>query len=69
MENTIENLVNAVKNHADSVFSNGWDYISECYSDAEIAEEIKGCRTVDGAIRKMQKIANLYKEMQSNTRW
>lgn len=69
MENTTENLVKAVKNHAETVFSDGWDYISECFSDAEIADEIKGCRTVDGAIRKMQKIAKLYKEMESNSRW
>jgi aldehyde:ferredoxin oxidoreductase len=65
----MQDLIQAVKQHADSTFSNGWDYIAECWSDEEIAAEIKGCRTVSGAIRKMKKIADDYAEMQSNARW
>jgi hypothetical protein len=65
----MKDLVQAVKQHADEKFSNGWDYIAECWSDDEIAAEIKGCRTAAGAIRKMEKIATHYAEMQSNARW
>ena len=60
------NLVNAVKEHANKVFSNGWDFIAECWTDEDISEEIIKCRTAAGAIRKMQAIANDYAEMQSN---
>lgn len=62
----MQDLVQAVRQHAEQVFSNGWDFISECWSNDEIAAEIKGCRTAAGAIRKMQKIANDYAEQQSN---
>ena len=62
----MQELVNAVRQHADTIFSNGWDFIAECWTDEDIAAEIKGCRTAAGAIRKMKAIANDYAEMQSN---
>ncbi len=62
----MENLVNAVRQHADREFSNGWDFIAETFTDGDIAAEIKGCRTIKGAIRKMKAIADIYAEQQSN---
>ena len=62
----MQNLVDSIKEHANKEFSNGWDFIAECWSDDDIANEIKGCRTVTGAIRKMKAIADSYAEQQSN---
>ena len=48
----MQDLVNAVKAHALANYEqDGWDYVIECYSDADIAEIIKTARTPAGAIR------------------
>jgi hypothetical protein len=47
-------LAQAVLKHADENYSKGWDYIVECWTLAEIEDEIKACRTVAGAIKKMK---------------
>ena len=45
-------LVNAVKNHANEHYEHdGWDIVSECYSDSEIADIIKGAATASDAIQ------------------
>lgn len=63
MAKTTEELVAAVKQYArNNWHKDGWDIISECWSDEEIAEEIKGCRTEDGAIKKVLKTAKLKEE-------
>jgi hypothetical protein len=45
-------LVNSVKKHADKHYENdGWDIISECYSDSEIEDIIKDAATAADAIQ------------------
>ncbi len=45
-------LVKAVRGHANANYNKGgWDYLVECWSDAEIELEIGKARTVAGAIR------------------
>ena len=45
----------AIKAHALANYEiDGWDYVVECYSDAEILEIIKNCRTEKGAIKTMR---------------
>ena len=45
----------AVKQHALANYEkDGWDYVVECYSDAELADIIKNCRTEKGAIKTMR---------------
>lgn len=52
---TVEELVAAVRQYAVSNYEKaGWDFVVECWADDEIAEEIKGCRTEDGAIKRMK---------------
>ena len=42
----------AIKAHALANYEKeGWDYVVECYDDAQIVEIIKTARTVKGAIR------------------
>lgn len=44
-----------IKNHALRHYEeDGWDVVVECYSDAEISEITRFCKTKDGAIRKMK---------------
>jgi len=66
-------LVKAVKQHAvDNYESDGWDYLVECYSDAEVAELIGKCRTVAGAIKKVGKVMKIkgdYREDIQGTAW
>ena len=45
----------AIKAHALANYEiDGWDYVIECYSDAEILEIIQKCRTEKGAIKTMR---------------
>jgi len=45
----------AVKDYALAHYeTDGWDYVVECYSDAEIADVIKTARTAAGAIKMMR---------------
>jgi len=66
-------LVEAVKAHAvDNYESGGWDYLVECYSDAEVEELIGKATTVKGAIKKVAKvmgIKNDYREDIQATAW
>jgi hypothetical protein len=53
-------LVQAVKEHAVKFYrQNGWDFIVECWSDAEIEEAIAGCRSKRAAIAAVRKTAQL----------
>ena len=48
----LSRLVAAVRQHAEENYSvDGWDYVVECLSDAEITEIIKTARTTAGAIK------------------
>ena len=47
--------VTAIKAHAIAHYeTDGWDYVVECYDDAQIADIIKTARTEKGAIRMMR---------------
>ena len=51
----IAQYVTAIKAHAIAHYEiDGWDYVVECYDDAEIRDVIKNCRTIAGAIRTMR---------------
>ena len=51
-ESQIAEYVTAVKAHALANYEKeGWDYIVECYDDAQIVEVIKTARTINGAIK------------------
>jgi len=56
-----QKMVQAVKEYALAHYGqDGWDYIVECWTDEEIAEEIKDCLSESGAIREMRQIAKLF---------
>jgi len=49
----------AVKDYALTHYeTDGWDYVVECYSDAEITDIIKTARTAAGAIKLMRAQVN-----------
>ena len=54
---TIEKMVLSVRAHAITNFNSGkgWDYVSECWTKEDIAEQVKNCRSVAGAIKKVGK--------------
>ena len=55
------NLVNGVKAHAqENCDTGGWDVIVEAWSDHDLAEGVKTCRTVRGAVVRMAEIASTY---------
>jgi hypothetical protein len=69
MTETAAQMVAAVKAHALASYEkNGWDFIVECWDDAEIAERIAGCRTSAGAIRRVRQTASLLGEQRDNCR-
>jgi hypothetical protein len=60
---TTAELIAAVKEHAKKFYNkNGWDFIVECWSDADIAEAIEGCRSKRAAIAKVRSTAKLLAE-------
>lgn len=63
-------LVKAVREYAIEHYADGdgWDYVVEAYTDAEIAHEIRNARTAAGAIRKIGKIVGLFAERDA-VRW
>ena len=58
---TLQDLVQAVKDHAVKNYeTGGWDYVVECWEDADIANEIAGSvQTPAGAIMKVGKIVKI----------
>lgn len=67
MDERVENLVKAVKQHALEHYGReGWDYIVECWSDGEIAEAVKHCRKVNTALRVMRKEAIFFDTMRKD---
>lgn len=60
-------FVKAVKDHAIVNYNkDGWDYVVECWSDAEITEEIKGCKSEREAIARMHKIVKAQDDYRSD---
>lgn len=58
-----QELVAAVRRHAEANYTkDGWDYLVECWSDEEIAEQIGQARTEAGAIRACRKTTKLLDE-------
>ena len=53
-EKTMHKKIAAIRAHAlDNYNKGGWDILVECWSDADIEEEIEGCRTTASAIRRI----------------
>lgn len=57
-------LIKAVREHAEEHYSagRGWDYVVECWSDEDIAKQIKGANTARGAIRKVAQVVSIIAE-------
>lgn len=48
----MKELIAAVRKHAEENYEkDGWDYVVECFSDEELAEDIKDCITAEEAIK------------------
>ena len=66
-------LIAKIRTHAlQNYEKDGWDYLIECWSDAEILEKVKDCRSYHGCIRKLQdtlKSMNEYREEIQSTAW
>ncbi len=64
---TKEQLVKAVKAHAIEHYNDGgWDVVVECWSDAEIAEQIGKATTVKGAIKKFGWLVDVWSDKQAD---
>jgi hypothetical protein len=59
-EKKMTGFIKEVRDHAisNSFFHEtcGWDYVVECWSDEEILEVTKNCRTAAGAIKKVGQV-------------
>jgi hypothetical protein len=63
LDPAMQELVNAVKAHAYANYENdGWDYIVETFTDAELAKEIGSVKSVDAAIAEVGKTTRLLDE-------
>jgi len=62
-------LLDQVKQHCLKNYDEGFDVFVECYSDAELLEEIGAARTLAGAIKKLSKFVSIRAEMESNCRF
>jgi hypothetical protein len=70
---TTKEMVDGVKAHAvENYEEDGWDYLVECYDDAEVAELIEGATTVAEAIElaaEIMKIKDDYRKDIQATAW
>ena len=56
-------LIAAVRAHAEAHYeTDGWDFIVECFEDADILAEIEGCETPEAAIAEVARTARLQDE-------
>jgi hypothetical protein len=51
VKHSTSSLIEAVKDHANRCYTQGWDEVAECYDDYEILELIGNSRTPAEAIR------------------
>ena len=66
---TVGELVAAVRAHAlEHYTTGGWDYVVECYSDAEIAAEFGDAQTAAAAIAAVGEVVGLHDEMRHEAR-
>lgn len=70
---TPEDMVCAVRTHAlkPENAAAGWDTITECYTDAEIAEilESHGATTVDAALNSFKSLVDAWEEQDKTAAW
>lgn len=60
---TEDELVAAVREHARKHYEeSGWDYVVECYSDADIVCAAGGATTAEAAIRNVGKLVRVLDE-------
>lgn len=62
-------LLDQVKQHCLENYNSGFDVFVECYSDAELLEEIGAATTLSGAIKKLSKFVSIREEAKSNCRF
>jgi hypothetical protein len=57
-------MIEAIKAEANARYDegHGWQVFVECYSDEELLEFVKNCRTVRGALALAKKIASIRTE-------
>lgn len=65
MSDITTRLVQSVYDHALAHYEEGWDMVVETMGELEIAEIVKGCRSVDGAIKRVSYHVNLWVERQA----
>lgn len=69
MTDTQKEMVAALRSHALSHYEqNGWDFLVECWTDEEIAEEIGNTRTLRGCIAKIGPILRAQDEQRREVR-
>lgn len=62
----MDKLISAVRAHAEANWGTaGWDFIVECWSDAEIAEQITADMTAEQAIAAVGEVAAVLEERRS----
>lgn len=62
-------LVEAVKRHALAHYNeDGWDFIVECYTDADLWEVIAGAKTEAAAVKKARAAARLLGDRRGDVR-
>ena len=60
-------MINGVKAHAQANYDKGgWDVIVECWSDEQIYEATKTCRTISGAVRELSGVVSVYADQQAD---
>lgn len=62
-------LVEGVKAHALAHYEDGgWDVVVECWGDGQIAEHVKGARTIAGAVRRFEDVVSVWADRQADAR-
>jgi hypothetical protein len=62
-------LIDGVKAHALAHYTHGgWDVIVECWSDEQIFDATRKCRTVSGAVKELSTVVDVYADQQADAK-
>ena len=60
-------ILQEVRDYAlEHYYEGGWDVIVETFEDSELAEEIRGAKTLEGALRKLRPVVRVWSEQQAD---
>jgi chromosome condensin MukBEF complex kleisin-like MukF subunit len=64
-----QQMIHAIRKHAEALYNKGWDYVVECWSDGDLLDELSYCgMDLQKTITSIQDHVNMYLQRQQEQR-